>query len=456
MARYDAGRWILDRRRLLRGAGASLALPLLDCMRPPRGRPAQDERAGRSVFVYVPNGVNTLDWQITTAGPDYGLSQSLRPLERHRADFTPFSGLHHPSGVGAAHACDRIWLTGARIGQNGEVASTVSADQLMAEVAGAHTRLPSLEITVTSGTLSWSRAGVALPAERKPSAIFDRLCGVDPGGAAAARRRLRRRASVLDVLLDDARGLRKQLGAEDQGKLDEYLEALREVELRTERADAWLDVPKPEVEPDVRARLARNVADADAGAYYRTLFDLILLTLRTDVTRVVTCMLGSESHALALQELGVQQTRHELSHHNGNPEVMQRLSLTDAFLTEQLARFLDGLRSCDEQGVTLLDRTMVLFGSGMAYGHSHGNANLPTLLAGGKALGLRHGRHVDYNLPVIGAYDLSDAGAYYRLCLQPADADARLANLLLTMLQRMGVEAETFADSVRPLSEVVA
>jgi hypothetical protein len=456
MTYFNAHDWLLDRRHVLRGVGASIALPLLDCML--RARPTEVVgKPKRSVFIYVPNGVNTLDWQIQSAGPDYKLTQPLQSLEKHRGNFTPFSGLHHPNAIGQNHKCDKIWLTGARIAsEGGDFRNTVSADQLMAEVAGVHTRFPSLELTITSGTLAWSRDGVPLPAERKPSATFERLFGVTPGGVDAERRRLRRRASVLDVILDDARSFRRTIGVEDRSKLDEYLGAVRDVELRTERADAWLDVEKPEVEPDLRAHLTRNIPDVDAGDYYRTVYDLMLLALRTDMVRVITCMSGSESHGLAIPEIGIQQTRHELSHHGGNPERMQRLTRTDTFLVEQLAYFLDQLQAVDEQGEALLDRTMVLFGSGMAYGHSHGNANLPTLLAGGRALGLEHGRHIDYNLPKIGKYDVADAISYYPICLQPVDGEARLSNLLLTMLQQMDVETETFADSLQSVSEIVA
>ena len=400
--------------------------------------------------------MNTLDWQVMESGPDYELSKSLEPLRRHRANFTTFSGLHHPNGIGQNHKCGKIWLTGAQIdGEGGEFQNTVSVDQLMAEAAGEHTRFPSLELTITAGTLAWSRNGVPLPAERKPSVIFERFFGLEPGGITAARRKLSRRASVLDLVLEEARRFRGTIGTEDRSKLDEYLSAVREVELRTERADAWLDIPKPEVAPDQKARLTRNIPDADASDYYDTVYDLMALALRTDMTRVITCMAGSESHAFALPEIGIQQTRHELSHHNGDPEQMRRLTQAGTFLTTRLARFLDQLQSHDEQGQPLLDHTMVLFGSGMSYGHSHGNANLPTILAGGRAMGLEHGQHIDYNLPKVGRYDLEDTRSYYPICVQPIDGDARLSNLLLTMLGRMDLQAESFGDSQRALSEIL-
>jgi hypothetical protein len=249
--------------------------------------------------------------------------------------------------------------------------------------------------------------------------------------------------------------LKKNLGSDDRTKLDEYLHSVRDVEIRTERLDSWLNVPKPTVEKAVADNLTRTVNKTEAGDYYRTMYDLIVLALRTDMTRVVTYMSGSESNGLAIPEIGIPQTRHELSHHNGDPEQMRRLSQSDAFLVEQYAYFLDQLAAVRDGEETLLDRTMVLFGSGMAYGHSHGNANLPTILAGGKSLGLKHGTHVDYNLPKIGKYELIPA-KQYGVCSRPVDASARLTNLLLTMLNKMEVNIEQFADSLAPISELSA
>lgn len=458
MANYLSQNWLLDRRHVLRGVGAAIALPMLDCMRPlaaagPSGQPETPVK--RSVFVYIPNGVNTLTWQIEKAGADYKFTEPLKSLERHRQDITPVSGLHHPDVLGKHHNCDKVWLTGADVpADGGAFRNSVSADQVIAEVQGVHTRFASLEIAITGGSLAWSREGIQLPAERRPRTIFDRLFGVEKGGAELARRRLGRRASVLDAVIDDAGSLQKRIGRQDRTRLEDYLSAVRQVELRTERAESWLDVPKPEVEEKLAARLSRDIDKQAAGDYYRTIYDLIVLALRTDMTRVITCMTGSESHGLAIPEIGVVQTRHELSHHNGDPEQMRRLTQTDTFLVEQFSYFLDQLKAHQDGGESLLDSTQVLWGSGMAYGHSHGNANLPLILAGGRSMGVRHGRHIDFNLPKIHQYDVSDAKGHYRICSRPVDADARLSNLLLTMMQRAGVETDTFYDSLGTLSDV--
>lgn len=461
-------KWLLDRRYFLRGLGATVALPLLDCMTPLRaGATELASKPRRSVFVYIPNGVNVLTWQITTLGRDYQFSEPLRPLENHRQNITPISGLHHPNGIGQAHVCADTWLTAAKISMDGGVyRNSVSCDQLMAEVTSPKTRFSSLELSVAAGagqpnnasTLAWSRNGVPLPAENSPRNVFNRLFGEEPGGVAARRRRLNRQHSVLDAVLEDAKSLRHDLGKDDRGKLDEYLNSVREVEVRTERLDGWLTIPKPQVDAATSTHLRRNVLPHQSSAtdYYRTMYDLIVLALRTDMTRVISFMSGSESVGLAIPEIAISQSRHELSHHNGDPEIMARLSRSDAFLTRQFAYFLDQLQSIQDGEESLLDRTMVLFGSGMSYGHSHGNANLPIILAGGKSLGIKHGQHIDYNLPKIKTYNLADAGSHYSLCHTPCDGNARLTNLLLTMMHKMEVNTERFVDSLSPISELVA
>ena len=256
---------------------------------------------------------------------------------------------------------------------------------------------------------------------------------------------------MLDAVLDEAKSLRLALGKEDGTKLDEYLHSVRDVEQRTERLDAWLDVPKPKVDA---APFHRNVTKQQAGEYYRTMYDLIVLALRTDMTRVVSYMSGSEGNGLAIPEIGITQSRHQLSHHNGDPEVLGRLAKSDTFIMQQFAYFLDKLKAEMDGDTPLLDRTMVLFGSGMSYGHSHSNSNLPILLAGGSGLGLKHGQHIDYNQPEHG-YKL-DYDEWRSLCGKPKDEKARLSTLMLTMMQKMEVKAEQFVDSLGPVSEVVA
>lgn len=212
---------------------------------------------------------------------------------------------------------------------------------------------------------------------------------------------------------------------------------------------------KPKLDPADASRLSRKLDMTAVAEYHQLFFDLMLMAFRTDSTRVITCMICSESSGGAIPDIGISQTRHGLSHHNGDPEQLRRLTQTDTFLIEQLAVFLDKLKSVKEaDGSTLLETTQVLWGSGMAYGHSHGNANLPTILAGGRGRGHKHGQHVDFNLPTIGKYDVKDAGGHYKICSRPVDGNARLSNLLLTMLHQADMQADAFQDSVRPLTEL--
>ncbi len=453
MSNLNLNRWRMSRRQMLRGLGATIALPFLDCMAvlPAPSKPR------RSVFLYIPNGVNTLTWQIQKAGADYEFTAPLKPLEKHRADITPISGLHHPMVIGKHHNCEKVWLTGANVpGDGGAFRNTVSADQIIADAQGVATRFSSLEMAIEGVSLAWSRDGIQLPAERNTQQIFNALFGVERDSKETIRRRLSRRGSILDLVADDAQRVNRKLGSEDRTKLDEYLTAVRQVEERTRRADEWLNVPKPAVPADEAARLTRKLSMAEAGEYYRLFYDLMVMALRTDSTRVITCAIGSEGNTSGIPEIGILQTRHGLSHHNGDPEQLRRLTQTDTFLIEQFSYFLDQLKAHREENGALLDTTQVLWGSGMAYGHSHGNANLPLIVAGGKSLGYKHGTHVDFNLPKIGKYDVSIAQDHYKICSRPVDGDARVSNLLLTMLQRAEVKLEKFQDSTGPISQMLA
>ncbi|MFN5291763.1 MAG: DUF1552 domain-containing protein [Planctomycetia bacterium] len=455
MANLILNKWKISRRTALHGLGVTIALPLLDAM--VSGADPSRPKPKRSVFLYIPNGVNTLTWQIQKAGKDYEFTKPLASLEKHRADITPISGLHHPMVIGKHHNCERVWLTGANVpGDGGAFRNTVSADQLISEVQGATTRFQSLELAIEGTSLAWSRDGIQLPAERNTQQIFNALFGVEKESKQTIRRRLGRRGSILDLVADDANRVTRNLGREDRSKLDEYLTAVRQVEERTRRADEWLNVPKPTMSASDAARLQRRLSMNEAGEYYRLFYDLMAMALRTDSTRVITCGIGGEGHASGIPEIGILQTRHGLSHHNGDPEQLRRLTETDTFLVGQFSYFLDLLKQAKEGEQSLLDSTQILWGSGMAYGHSHGNANLPLILAGGKALGYKHGTHVDFNLPKIGKYDTSNAQGHYQICSRPVDGDARLSNLLLTMVQRADVKADKFQDSVGPISQLVS
>lgn len=448
-------KWRLSRRHLLRGVGASIALPMLNCMEAAATKKVSQPK--RSVFLYIPNGVNTLTWQIEKAGKDYEFPDVLKSLEPHRQDITPISGMFHPNVLGKAHNCDQVWLTGADVPRDGGAfRNTVSADQLMAEVQGVHTRFASLEMAMEGFSLAYSRDGIQIPAERNVKSIFERLFGEEKGGKDVVRRRLNRRGSILDAVMNDADRVNKKLGTEDRNKLDEYLTAVRQVEIQTDRAESWLDVPKPKIDGSQASRFRQKLDNSQVKTYHRTFYDLMVLAFRTDMTRVITCMIGSEANGGAIPDIGISQARHGLSHHNGDPEQLRRLTQCDTFLIEQYSYFLEQLKTQEDSNGSLLDTTQVLWGSGMSYGHSHGNANLPLILAGGKKLGVKNGKHLDYNLPHIGKYNVADANGHYKLCGRPVDRDAHMSNLLLTMLQRMDVETDKFQDSLGTVSELVA
>ena len=437
--------WLLDRRHALRAMGSAIPLPFLECMVPLRAT-EQTASPRRSAFIYLANGVHSLNYQITKPGKDYEFSRSLKPLEKHRSVITPISGLHHPGALGHHHNCISVWLTGGKLGPSDK--NTISVDQKMSEVTAKHTRYPSMEIALTGDSLAWTADGVRLPSMRRCSEIFASLFEAPKGGTEAQRRSLRRRGSVLDANLAEVRQLEQKMGTADKGRMDQYLTSVREAEIRTRRADAWLDTPLPAISPADRARTNRDVAATMAGDYFRTVYDLIVLAFQTDVTRVATFSLGGEGDAFAIPEIGITESRHQLSHHGGDAGYMEKLTKYDTFAIEQFSYFLTRLAETkDLNGKPLLGTTMALFGSGMSYGHSHGNANLPLVLAGGTDIGLRHGAHLDFNQGHFNGYQLDKPGEHYSLCSRPANNGAHMSNLLLLMAQRMGVETDRFGDS---------
>ena len=262
--------------------GTCIALPMLECMTPLKAA-EKVSTPRRSAFIYLANGVHSLNYQITESGPDYKFSRSLKPLEntviplRLSVAFTTREALviittvltfPDRGKIGAAHR------------------NTISVDQKIAEITGQYTRYPSMEIALTQGSLAWTADGVQLPAMRQCSQIFASLFEEPKGGIDAQRKRLRRKASVLDDNLEEVRSLEKKMGVQDKGRMDQYLTSVREAEIRTRRADDWLDTPLPEISDADRKRTNRKVNKAQAGDYFRTVYDLIVLAFQTDVTRV--------------------------------------------------------------------------------------------------------------------------------------------------------------------------
>ena len=450
MANFLSQNWQINRRHALKGLGVSMALPLLDCMQPLRAA-NKASKPRRSIFIYLPNGVNTNDYEINEAGVGYKLSRILSPLENHRANITPISGLYHPNSFGIAHKATQTWLTGAKHGPADR--NTISVDQLIAKVTGPKTRFPSLELSNQGHRLAVSADGIKLPAQKNPAEVFKELFTEPAGGVDKQRRGLNRKESLLDLVLDDAKSLSGKLGKDDQGRLDQYLTAVREVEIRTKRAEAWLETPRPKIDPGIAGKLNRNVPLERLGEYLRTMYDIVVLAFETDMTRVVTFNTGNEGTGPAVPEIGVKRDRHSLSHHNGNKEALEQLSRSDEFNVLQFSYFLDRLSEVQDGEGALLDSTMALYGSGLSYGNSHGTTSLPLVVAGGTGLGMKHGSHVDYNRQVkgFGGYG-QGIGVYH----SPVNSKAHFSNLLLTMAQKMGVETDAFADSNAVVSEILA
>jgi hypothetical protein len=445
--------WLLNRRHALKALGSFISLPMLECMVPLRAaEKAIASSPKRSAFIYLANGVHSLNYQILKEGKDYQFSRSLKPLEKHREVITPISGLHHPGSLSHHHNCINIFLTGGKLGPSDR--NTISVDQKMAEITAQQTRVASMEIALTQNSLAWTADGVQLPALRRCSEIFASLFEEPKGGKEAQRRALRRKGSVLDANLAEVRQLEQKMGKEDKGRMEQYLTSVREAEIRTTRADAWLDTPLPTISDADRKRTNRDIAATMAGDYFRTVYDLMVLAFQTDVTRVATFSLGGEGDAFSIPEIGITESRHQLSHHGGDAGYMEKLTNYDTFAIEQFGHFLTRLTETrDLNGKPLIGSTMALFGSGMSYGHSHGNANLPLVFAGGTDLGLKHGSHLDFNKAAkdFAGYSLGSDGAltsaHYQLCSRPVNTDAHMSNLLLLMAQRMGVETDQFGDS---------
>jgi hypothetical protein len=386
--------------------------------------------------------VNILDWVPENAGANYQLSPTLSVLEAHKSDFTVLSGLGHPASQGGHSGAD-TWLTGANLKARpgSDYSNSLSLDQLIAGVHGKQTRFPSLQLADGSGTgaaghshtLSFDATGTPLPSENSPKRLFERLFVPESSAdREATLRRYAEKKSILDSVLTDAKRLQKKLGSTDRQKLDEYLGSVRQTEERVQRLTEWVDVPKPAVD-DKLLQLASQPGNAhDRPMWLDVMLELAYLSFLTDTTRVIAFEWSREAGGFG----GGGENHHELSHHGGDPEMLKKLAAIDRFHLERLARFMDFLKATTEPGGgTMLERTAILFGSGMnsGKGGEHSPKNLPLLVAGGGKLGLKHGQHL--------AHEVKN--------------HPPLSNVLLTLAQCMGVETHRFSDSTGTLTGLV-
>jgi hypothetical protein len=397
----------------------------------------------RAAFLFVPNGVNLAHWTPQRTGYDYDLPSILEPLRPVKDQVCVLSGLTHDKGrangdgPGDHARSASVFLTGAqpRKTSGGDIRSGVSVDQVIARQIGSQTRFPSLELGCESGrntgncdsgyscayshNIAWASPTTPLAKEIDPRLVFERLFGeASERGSQVQDERAYYRKSLLDYVADDARRLQRRLGRRDVQKLDEYLTAVRSIEQRIEMAErqsgpveAPREFPKPDGIPQEYAEHVRLMAD------------MMVLAFQTDTTRVATCMFGRAGSNRSYREIEVPDGHHDLSHHGGNPEKLEKIRRINQFHVQQLAYFLQRLQEVPEGEGTLLDNCLIVYGSGLSDGNRHNNENLPVLLAGRGGGTVQPGRHIQY------------------------DEETPMTNLFVTICDRMGVTASQIGDS---------
>ncbi len=433
----------LDRRAFLRGlGGAALALPVLDAM----GAEVTSQVPRRFCAIYTANGMslpqaehNLAEWSwfpTVQHNGEFAFGYSTEPLSPFRKQLSFMGGLYHPSGPKAdPHVCSDMWLTGAPLhNPKPGTYNSVGLDQVVALHTKQYCRQPSLVLSIDAGTgflsrtgtISYSLEGRPIPAENNPRRIFDRLFRGDRSSLKSEHEMLQRRIKLVDAVVESARSLDRQLGKSDRERMDQYLTSLNEVESRLISSERWIDIPLKK--QDYSHLNLDATSEGEPAEYYRNMFDLIALAFDADITRSVTFMLNREdgmgiSDTFPLK-LGLSKTHHNLSHAVDKDGQLQ-FAKYDLFLSRQIAHFLDRLNGYQDRSGSVLDNSIVLFGSGAST--THNPRNLPTLIAGGANMGLRH-------------------GTYWH------NGETRMSNVYLSILQSLGIGQESFADSTGTLS----
>jgi len=434
----------LSRRTVLRGLGATLALPLLDGMVPALSALARTAAAGvrRLGIIYTPNGMNMPQWLPKGDGADFELSPTLELLAPFRDQLLVLSGFADKygwptadEGTGDHARAAATFLTGVHIKktEGADIQCGISMDQIAAATLGKATQLASLELAIESveflgacdagyscayaNTISWRTPTTPMPMENDPRAVFERLFGGSDSTDATARiARIHKERSILDSVADGVARLQRGLGFRDRAKLDEYFDAIRDVERRIQKAEEQSARELPVVEQPAGI-------PATFEEHARLMFDLLTLAYQTDMTRVSTFMLGKEVSVRAYPEIGVPDAHHSVSHHQNNPEQLAKLGKVNAFHVKQFAYLLDKLRSTPDGDGSLLDHSMLLYGAGISDSNVHLHDNLPLVLAGGADGRFKGGRHL----------------------VNPKDTP--VTNLFVTMLDNLGVPVERIGDS---------
>ena len=435
----------LPRRTLLRGLGSAFALPLLDAMIPAMtaeaATVADASNLRRLGYVYMPMGCDESRWMLPGDTLDE-LSPTLMPLEPVKQHVSVLSGLELKNAYPGTHATSNAAFLSAATAKRTESTDYflgTTVDQIAARAIGQHTQLPSLEMAmdllsivgqcdngyacVYQNNLSWSSPTTPLPAEAHPRLVFESLFG-DGGSSQERKAALRQRASLLDHVAEDLARLNRKLGPSDRSKVDEYLESVREVERRIQRAESNTEEnPLPDLDRPVGV-------PADYGDHAKLMFDLQVLALRGDITRVVTFQLARETSNRSYPQAGVTEPHHPLTHHGNDPDKIAKVAKINQYHVSLFAYFLERLRETPEGNGTLLDHSLVLYGSGMGNPNLHDHQNLPIIVAGGAAGNMRSGKHIR------------------------CEAGTPLANLHLTLLNKVGVDVPSFADSTGPVDEL--
>ena len=436
----------LDRRAFLRGiGGVALALPVLDAM----GAEVTDQIPRRFCALYTANGMslpkteNSIDdWSwfpSVGTGGEFVFGKSTEPLTPFRKQLSFMGGLLHPNGPKAdPHICSDMWLTGAPLhNPKPGTFNSVGLDQVVALHTKQYCRQPSLVLSIDAGTgflsrtgtISYNQDGKPIPAENNPRRIFDRLFRGDRTARKSAHENLQRRIRLVDAVAESARSLDAKLGKTDRERMDQYLSTLDEMESRLVVSERWIDIPLKKQDYSHLNLDATN--EGDPAEYYRNMFELIALAFDADITRTVSFMLNREdgmgiSDTFPLK-LGLSKTHHNLSHATDKDGQLD-FAKYDMFLSKQIAHFLGKMNEYKDRNGRALDNTIVLFGSGAST--THNSHNLPTLLAGGANLGLKH-------------------GVYWR------EDESRMSNMYLSILRSLGIQEESFADSTGTLNSPV-
>jgi len=431
----------LSRRTVLRGLGASLALPLLDSMIPALSSASAQaaQPTKRLGVVYVPNGMAMKSWTPATEGTDFEITRILQPLAAYQDRMLVLTGLNGPRSNAGVHAsASTRFLTGAIPARvESDLQAAVSIDQLVARQLGRETQLGSLELALDkndvfgscdigfscqyTSTIAWRDANTPLPMETNPRLVFERLFGdIGTTDPAVRLQRIRKDQSLLDAVSDRVSELNRSVGAGDRARLDQYLDAVRDVERRIQMAEAQSNRELPEVEQP------SGIPDS-YEEHAKLMFDMQVLAYQTDLTRVITFMLGRELSGRTYAEIGVPDSHHPTSHHRDDPVLYEKVTKINEFHTSLFAYYLDKLDATPDADGSLLDNMLLLYGAGMSDSNRHSNAGLPLVLLGGGAGTLKGGRHIRYR------------------------SGTPINNLHLTMLDKMGVPMDNLGYSTDQL-----